>query len=213
MSTAIENVLPDPESDDMTHPAVLDAINFAWELHAAQRRKTGDNDLPGPSYIGHVFGVMASVIDSGGTMVQAIAGVLHDAVEDTNTTVDDIAARFGDEVASIVAACTDAETTPKPPWRERKERYVEHLETADPAALLVTAADKLNNARAMIRDHAVLGDALWERFNEAADHAWYYPAVLAVVRQRLDNPIVVELEKAVAELLSILSPSGVHDDR
>ena len=208
MSTATERLMPDPESDDMTHPAVLDAIKFAWELHAAQRRKTSDKDLPGPSYIGHVFGVMASVVDSGGSAVQAIGALLHDAVEDTDMTVDDIRARFGDDVASIVAACTDAETDPKPPWRERKERYVAHLETADPDALLVTAADKLNNARAMIRDQAVLGDALWERFNEDADHAWYYPAVLAVVRHRLDNPIVGELEEAVEELLSILPPSG-----
>ena len=98
-------------------------------------------------------------------------------------------------------------TIPKPPWRERKERYVEHLQTADPAALLVTAADKLNNARAMIRDHAVHGDELWDRFNPDADHRWYYSAVLDVVRDRLDNPIVGELEEAVDRLLEILPTS------
>ena len=191
----------------MTHPAVLEAMSFAWELHAGQRRKTRDADPPGPSYLGHVLGVMATVIDAGGTVTQAIAAVLHDAVEDTETSVGDLRARFGDEVASIVDACTDAHEQPKPDWRVRKERYVAHLETADPAALLVTAADKLNNARAMIRDHATVGDELWGRFNADADHRWYYPAVLDVVRRRLHNPIVAELDEAVNTLLTIAPPS------
>ncbi|MFP5333649.1 MAG: HD domain-containing protein [Acidimicrobiia bacterium] len=199
--------LPDPGSDDMTHPAVREAIDFAWELHAGQPRKTQEGEPPGPSYLGHVLGVMATVIDSGGTTAQAIAAVLHDAVEDTEVTVDEIRARFGDEVASIVQACSDSETQPKPPWRERKERYVEHLETAEHAAVLVTAADKLNNARAMLRDHAAVGDALWARFNPDADHRWYYTAVLDVVRRRLDNPIVFELEQAVEALREIAPPS------
>lgn len=197
---------------DMNDPSFREALLLAFELHADQRRKTRDGDPPGPSYLGHVLGVAASVIDSGGTREQAIAGLLHDAVEDTDTTVDDIRERFGDAVASIVEACTDAETQPKPPWRERKERYVEHLHVADPAALLVTAADKLNNARTMIRDHAVHGDDLWGRFNSDADHRWYYPAVLDVVRRRLDHPIVGELEEAVNRLLEILPPArGGYD--
>lgn len=191
----------------MTHPAVLEAMTWAWELHAEQRRKSKAAEPPGPSYLGHVAGVMATVVDAGGTVVQAIAAVLHDVVEDTERSIEDVRARFGDEVASIVDACTDAHEIPKPPWRERKERYVEHLETADSAALLVTAADKLNNARAMVRDHAAIGDELWGRFNPDADHRWYYSAVLDVVRRRLDNPIVFELERAVDALLEVAPPS------
>lgn len=111
-------------------------------------------------------------------------------------------------------ACSDSETQPKPPWRERKERYVEHLETAEHAALLVTAADKLNNARAMLRDHAAVGDEMWARFNPDADHRWYHQAVLDVVRRRLDNPIVFELQRAVDALLEVAprSPSSEEGD-
>lgn len=210
-SSSTDRVL-DPGSHDMTHLAVRAAIDFAWELHAGQRRKTKKGEPPGPSYLGHVLGVMATVIGSGGTTVQAIAAVLHDAVEDTDVTVEEIRDRFGDEVASIVRACSDSETQPKPPWRERKERYVEHLETAEPAALLVTAADKLNNARAMLRDHAAVGDELWARFNPDADHRWYYPAVLDVVRRRLDNPIVYELEQAVDGLVEVAPPSPSSEE-
>jgi len=195
---------PQSSHPDLVHPGFFGALSLAAELHGAQQRKTTLGHPPGPSYLGHVLGVAATVIDAGGTRVQVIAALLHDAVEDTDTTVDDIRMRFGDEVASIVAACTDSETSPKPPWRERKERYVEHLATADPAALLVTAADKLNNARTMLRDHAAVGDELWDRFNPEAHYAWYYPAVAEVVRERLDNPIVAELDEVVERLVGIL---------
>ena len=194
----------DAREPELVDESFVEAVRLAVELHGAQNRKAADGDPPGPSYVGHILGVAAAVIDSGGSRDQAIGGLLHDAVEDSATTVTDLRILFGEEVSSIVDACTDAYEIPKPPWRERKERYVEHLKMADPDALLVTAADKLNNARAMIRDHTAIGNALWDRFNPAADHRWYYSAVLNVVRSRLDNPIVSELEEAVTRLLEIL---------
>ena len=105
-------------------------------------------------------------------------------------------------MAAIVDACTDAHSTPKPPWRERKELYISHLETAVPDALLVTAADKLHDARSILRDHALVGE-LWGRFNDDADPRWYYSSGLDVIRRRLDNPIVGELEEAVGRLVDI----------
>jgi (p)ppGpp synthase/HD superfamily hydrolase len=140
----------------------LEALRLAVELHADQGRKTAEGEPDGPSYIGHILGVAAAVIDSGGNADQTIAALLHDAVEDTLLTVNDIRVMFGDRVASIVDACTDAYGMPKPPWGQRKDAYVEHLRTTgDVDVLLVTAADKLRNARAMLRDHAVIGDSLW----------------------------------------------------
>jgi len=192
-------------SSDFVDERFLEALRLAVELHGGEPRKSRPGDPPGPPYIGHILGVAASVIDSGGSRDQAIAGLLHDAVEDSATTIGDIRVMFGEEVASIVDVCTDAPEVPKPPWRERKEAYVERLRSTGVVdAMLVTAADKLHNARSMIRDHAAIGDSLWGRFNAEADHGWYYRAVTAMVKDRLDNPIVPELETAVDALVEIL---------
>ena len=139
-----------------------DALRYAARTHARQWRK--GTTIP---YITHLLAVAAIVGEHGGTETEVIAALLHDAVEDQGGAprLQEIRERFGDEVAAIVQECSDTDRTPKPPWRERKEAYIEHLAGAAPSARLVSAADKLHNARAILADYRERGDALWSRFN------------------------------------------------
>ena len=134
--------------------------------------------------------------------------MLHDAVEDQggDATRQEIIRRFGSEVAAIVDGCTDAETIPKPPWRERKEQYIAHLADAPASVLLVSSADKLYNARAILADYRQIGEALWDRFSGSRDGTlWYYRALVDAFRAHGRTPIVEELDRTVTELESLTS--------
>ena len=139
---------------------LAEAAAFAFALHADQRRK-GTN-IP---YIAHLMSVAALVIEHGGDEEQAIAGLLHDAIEDMGAEQEDIIKeRFGLRVVAIVRACTDADVIPKPPWHERKEQYIEHLEQVGEDVLLVSACDKLHNARAIVQRSEDPGPDVFARF-------------------------------------------------
>lgn len=175
-----------------------EAILFASELHRAQVRKG-----TGIPYIAHLLGVASIVLDHGGTEGEAIAALLHDAVEDQGgrPVLDKIRKRFGDSVAAIVEGCTDADVTPKPPWRERKEAYLKHLQGAASSVLLVSSADKLHNARALLGDYRVVGKALWGRFKGGKDGTlWYYRALADAFRANGPRAIADELDRVVSEL-------------
>src|SRR6266480_7081738 len=131
-----------------------EAITFATQLHAKQLRK--GTTIP---YIAHLLAVTALVLENGGSEDEAIAALLHDAIEDQGgaATREEIRRRFGNMVVAIVDGCTDAEVVPKPPWRGRKEAYISHLRQASPAVRLISAADKLHNARTILADYRVLG--------------------------------------------------------
>jgi (p)ppGpp synthase/HD superfamily hydrolase len=128
------------------------------------------------------------VLEDGGDEDQAIAALLHDAVEDQGgrPTLDSIRSEFGDRVASIVEACSDTDIQPKPPWRERKENYLKHLREQTRAEVLrVSAADKLHNARCIIADYRRCGEAVWQRFNAGKEaQAWYYGELARIYRER-----------------------------
>jgi (p)ppGpp synthase/HD superfamily hydrolase len=129
--------------------------------------------------------------------------LLHDAIEDQGgaETREEIRVRFGDRVVAIVDGCTDADVQPKPPWRERKEAYIAHIKTAAPSICLVSAADKLHNARAILRDYYTLGDQLWERFKGGKEGTlWYYRSLTNVFRIASPSPLADELEKVVSEI-------------
>jgi (p)ppGpp synthase/HD superfamily hydrolase len=123
-----------------------DAVAYAHGLHAAQTRK-----VTGAPYLGHLLGVSSIVIDDGGTEDEAIAALLHDAAEDQGgrDRLEEIRRKFGEAVAKIVEDCTDSWTTPKPPWPERKRKYIDHARTLGPSSLRVSAADKVHNAYAI----------------------------------------------------------------
>ncbi len=148
--------------------------------------------------------VAATVLERGGDDDQAVAALLHDAIEDHpdgGRTRDTIRARFGDRVAILVEACSDADTHPKPPWRERKERYLEHLDQAPREARLIVLADKLHNARAILADHRAVGERVWERFNAPKQATlWYYRALADAFARLEPGQLTEEFERVVVEL-------------
>lgn len=176
-----------------------DALRFAFDLHGGQYRKG-----TGIPYVSHPLAVASLVLEHGGDEDCAIAALLHDAVEDCGgaPVLETIRARFGDRVAAIVDGCTDAYEVPKPPWRPRKEAYIRHLdEEAGADVLLVANADKLHNARALLGDYHVHGEALWDRFTASAEQTlWYYRSVAAVFARRRPSRLSAELDDAVSAL-------------
>ena len=196
---------------DTSHPArwtrLADAAALAFQIHADQLRK--GTDIP---YVSHLLAVAALVLEHGGDEEQACAALLHDAIEDGGAAWEAvIAGRFGSRVAGIVRACTDADTQPKPPWRARKEAYLAHLETAPPDALLVSAADKLHNARAIAADLRTHGQAVFNRFTAGREGTlWHYGALSAAFLRRLPGALPRELAAAVADMrrLAGTGPAG-----
>jgi len=180
-------------------PRFVDALAYAARKHALHTRKA--SEVP---YLGHLLSVAGLVIEAGGTETQAIAALLHDAAEDQGgeQTLAEIREKFGADVASIVAECSDTLETPKPPWRERKERYIHHLHAASDDAVLVSLADKLDNARAILRDFRALGDEVWRRFSvqDSRLHLWYYRSLLDVFGQRSTSWMVDELRDVIGAL-------------
>ena len=180
-------------------PAFVEAVQYAAEKHATQTRKA--SDVP---YLGHLLSVAGLVIEADGTETQAIAALLHDAAEDQGgeETLTEIREKFGADVATIVAECSDTFETPKPPWRQRKESYIRHLPDASDDAILVSLADKLDNARTMLRDFRAHGGELWQRFTvqDPQLHLWYYRSLLEVYTDRVDNWMVDELRRVIDAL-------------
>lgn len=182
-----------------------DALTYAADLHNGQVRKGGQ--IP---YLGHLLSVAGLVIEADGSETQAIAALLHDAAEDQGgeATLAEIEARFGQQVATIVAECSDTFETPKPPWRERKERYIAHLDQTSQDTILISLADKLDNARAILRDLQTHGSDLWERFNvkDPQQHLWYYRSLLAEYERRSDSWMVGELQRVLLQLEELIGP-------
>ncbi|MFT8247374.1 HD domain-containing protein [Roseomonas sp. BN140053] len=181
------------------------ATTLAMTLHGGQVRK--GTRIP---YLAHLLAVSALVLEHGGDGDQAVAGLLHDVVEDCGAEhADMILERFGPRVAGIVRDCTDADTTPKPPWRGRKEAYLRHLETVSPDTLLVSACDKLHNARAILGDLRCHGPAVFGRFTAGqAGTLWYYRALADVFARRLPGRLAQELDDTV-NAIEALAERGV----
>ena len=175
-----------------------EALAYACELHAEQKRK--GTEIP---YVAHLLAVASIALEHGASEDEAMAAALHDAVEDQGGRPigEEIRRRFGDAVADIVYGCTDAEVIPKPPWRDRKEQYVAHLAQAPRSVLLVSASDKLHNARALVADYRQLGDDLWPRFAGGRDGTlWYYRALVGAFQAVFPGRLTEELDRVVSEL-------------
>jgi len=177
------------------------AFTYASHLHASQTRKGSHTP-----YIAHLMGVAALVLEDGGSEDEAIAGLLHDSVEDhprEGHTEEEIRLLFGERVLRIVLGCTDAFEHPKPAWKKRKLDYLKHLAAAPADVRRVSAADKLHNARAVLHDYRHQGERLWRRFNAGKkDQLWYYRSLVEVLKKghRRPGPLVRELERVVFEL-------------
>lgn len=184
-------------------PRFARALELAYGLHAGQTRKGS-----GVPYFGHLLGVTSIVIETGASEDEAIAALLHDAVEDQGgrETLDRIRSEFGADVAEIVESCSDSLGDPKPPWKERKRAYLEHLEVASDSALKVSLADKLHNARTIVVDYRDVGEALWERFNAGRDEVLgYYRALAGIFSRRTPGALATELAVTVGELDSLVA--------
>jgi (p)ppGpp synthase/HD superfamily hydrolase len=175
---------------------------FAAKIHATQLRKS--SQVP---YLAHLLSVSALVLEAGGDEDMAIAALLHDAVEDRGglETLKKIEDEFGPHVAEIVDGCSDAYGSPKPPWRDRKEKYLAHLVAdATPAVRRVSLADKLHNARSILRDLRQDGNRVWEKFNGGKSGTlWYYTSLVEIFKKTETNFMVAELERVISQIKEI----------
>jgi GTP pyrophosphokinase len=187
------------------------ALSVATELHVYQERKG-----KGEPYVAHLLSVTSLVLENGGTEDEAIAALLHDTLEDqshrfaggADALRDYIQDRFGALVLKIVEACTDADVQPKPPWKERKVDYLEHLATADASVLLVSCADKVHNARSILQDYRQVGEALWSRFRGGKEGTlWYYRSLVDAFATNPASPpqLQAELARTIMEIDHLVS--------
>jgi (p)ppGpp synthase/HD superfamily hydrolase len=179
-----------------------EALLLACRWHAQQRRK-----LSGAPYVAHLLRVAGIVLEAGGSEDEAIAALLHDAVEDQGGAAarEAIRRHFGQDVARIVDECSDTDESPKPPWRQRKESFIERIATMSPSARLVTAADKLDNVGGLIEGYQEQGERIWRHFHGGRDGAlWYHLAVVDQLRRGAAHPLVDRLDRAVNCLESLV---------
>lgn len=196
----------------LTSSALDDAFAFAMSKHHNQVRK--GTTIP---YISHLMQVSGLVLENGGDADEAIAGLLHDVIEDQDVSPAEIEQRFGARVRDIVVACSDSTGTNKAPWRERKKAYIAHIAEANTkkSVRLVSACDKLHNARAILADYRSIGEQLWPRFNATSEQIlWYYrglaDAFLAADASEgiSDNRVPAELDRVVSEIERLIKSNS-----
>jgi (p)ppGpp synthase/HD superfamily hydrolase len=182
------------------------AFDYACALHHNQMRK--GTRVP---YLTHLMSVCALVLEAGGDEDQAVAALLHDAVEDQGglATLNEIRSRFGERVARIVDGCTDAYGSPKPPWNERKQRYLDHLQGLPTDILLVSLADKVHNARTIVADLRREGPRTLDRFNGGREGTlWYYRSLVEAFAGQSTGFLGGELARLVDEIERLAALPG-----
>ncbi len=175
-----------------------EALVYAAKLHADQKRK-----VSGAPYVSHLLRVAGTALGAGADEDEAIAALLHDAIEDQGGAParEEIRRRFGDRVARIVVGCTDTDEQPKPPWGPRKEAYLARLRGASASVRLVLVCDKLDNARSILMSYRRLGESLWSRFSGGRQGVlWYYRSVVDILKGAGPGPLVDELDRVVSEI-------------
>ena len=187
-----------------------EALIYANELHAQQVRK-GSN-VP---YFSHLLSVVALVLEDGGDEDQAIAALLHDAIEDQGgqKTRQEIQHKFGARVTEIINGCTDSDTIPKPPWKLRKQTFIEKFPSLSPEIRRVVLADKLHNARSILADYRRIGDDIWKIFKGKREGTlWYYDSIIEAAIQAGDNSFLLqELKVTLTQIHQLNSSSSSKD--
>ena len=191
---------------DLLNPRLQKALDYAIKLHGRDARKQSQVPI-----LAHLLSVCALVLQDGGDEDEAIAALLHDSLEDKpdETSPAILLSEFGPRVLALVQLATD--TPPgyaggsKPPWRERKERYIDHVRHASPSDLRVTIADKVDNVRAILADLHGFGESLWNRFNAGkSDQLWYYQTVLSAYKEAgCSGRLLDELDSLVSQLVRV----------
>jgi len=187
---------------------ITHALALAIEAHDGQKRK--GTEIP---YIAHPIGVASIALDHGADEDQAMAALLHDAVEDGGQHFAKIIRdQFGERVANIVQGCTDGvpnENGIKEPWLLRKERYIAHLRQSSDDVLLVSGSDKLHNARAIVEDLLNIGHSVFDRFTATPDQTiWYYETLSEIFTER-GTPIAKPLADTVARMKQLANQAAV----
>jgi (p)ppGpp synthase/HD superfamily hydrolase len=206
-------VMPLPDGAWQYTDRMIVALQVAAVMHAGQVRKGS-----GVPYLTHLLGTCAIALEYGANEDEAIAALLHDAIEDVRPTKDARKAVewFGAEVYRIVVGCTDGvpdESGQKPEWDSRKQAYIDHLADATRSVLLVSAADKLHNARSIVADQRAIGDEVFSRFRNGKDDtlAYYRNLVHAFQGNPASNAaLVAELDRVVRKMekLAAAAPAG-----
>jgi (p)ppGpp synthase/HD superfamily hydrolase len=186
-------------TETISSPILTDRFNTALiqsqQWHSNQLRK--GSSVP---YFSHLMSVAALVLEDGGSEDEAIAALLHDAIEDCGGEPirQEIIKLFGDRVTKLVDGCTESFITPKPPWKERKLQYIQQIQTAEPEVIRISLADKLHNARSIQRDLSLFGDSVWGKFNGGQQGTcWYYQELLAIYRDQTKSLMLEELSALV----------------
>lgn len=177
---------------------IFKAIAFAQKAHQGQYRK--GTKLP---YIVHPLGVMEILSRYQASEDLMISGILHDTLEDTSTTAEEIEKRFGKRIKELVIAATEPEHDA--PWEQRKQHTIDFIkDMEDEDVLLLSCADKLHNLNSMIEDYARIGDELWHRFKRGKDaQKWYYEALAeAYTQHNLPHPIFKEYTSKVHQFFA-----------
>jgi (p)ppGpp synthase/HD superfamily hydrolase len=195
------------------------AVEYARILHIERRKGTG---IP---YVAHLFGVASLVMGEAGltgfpvTEDMVIAALLHDAVEDHGgaARLEDVRQNFGDEVARMVEGLSDSladDPGKKEPWEQRKQGYIARIRNEPADVRLISAADKLYNARTILEDYRVIGAEVWRRFQRGRDlQIWYFETIIEAFKEAGTSRIVDELERVVAELKQITAPDSDAADK
>ena len=177
------------------------ACKLAFTLHRDQQRKA-----TGTPYIAHLMSVSALVLEHGGNEDQAIAALLHDAVEDAGglDTLNTIQAEFGQHVAELVDGCTDSYTQPKAAWKARKVAYLDKLLGASDEVKLISLADKVHNARSILRDLQINGENAWEKFTgKKVGTLWYYQSLAEIFQESPYSSLSNELTYLVGKIQAL----------
>ncbi|QKQ77725.1 HD domain-containing protein [Nostoc sp. TCL240-02] len=176
-----------------------EALVYATQLHTEQVRR-----ISGVPYISHLLSVTALVLEDGGSEDEAIAALLHDAIEDQGgrRTGEIIRQKFGDKVADIVESCTESDAVPQPPWKERKQKYLENISQGSPEVLRVALADKVHNARSNLSEWYLYGEKAWNK-EQRQRTLWFYRSVIEVAQTLIDSRLLEEFRRIVQQLEAI----------
>ena len=178
------------------------AIVFAVHAHAGTERRG-----KGYPYIVHPMEAVEIVATMTADQELLAAAALHDTVEDTNVTVEQLKAEFGERIASLVADESDVMPegmSEEASWHQRKQAAIDRLSKASHDAKMVALGDKLSNMRAIARDYAEIGDALWNRFHakDPKDHEWHYRGLAEALRELSDTFAYKEFEQLINQVFT-----------
>lgn len=187
----------------MNHtPQIKKAIQFAARRHDGQLRiSQADDPLP---YITHLFSSAILVAEDGASDEVVIATLLHDTLEDTQTTRDELVREFGETVAALVEAVSERKDLP---WKERKQDYLNRIENASNEIIFVAIADKIDNVESRIEEYQREGDAFLARFSQPnSEYLWFYGEALRIAQTRLnEHPLTKRYAEAHARQLNVFA--------